>query len=75
MITVDGGFAKIVNTENEVSTSVVEMKVFIKIYYSDTNAKYKLDDKVRKAGFLKTNNEDSYCKKITVRPLILSEVL
>lgn len=66
MITVDGGFAKVVNVTNENDGEFVKTMVYVKMCYADQTAKNLLSKELRKYGFKyeSSNYDDSRYKII-----------
>ena len=61
MITVEGGFAKVVNVVSEVNGENVRTLIYVKMTYADEQAKSILSKELRKYGFTyeSGNNDDS----------------
>ena len=60
MITVEGGFAKVVNVVSEVNDEYARTLIFVKMTYADEQAKSILSNELRKYGFTyESGNNDS----------------
>ena len=51
MITVEGGFAKVVNVESEIEGNFVKTTIYMKMTYADNKAREKLIKRLREEGY------------------------
>ena len=51
MITVEGGFAKVVNVVSEVESNFVKTTIYMKMTYADNKARENLIKRLRKEGY------------------------
>ena len=51
MITVEGGFAKVVNVESEIEGNFVKTTIYMKMTYADNKARENLIKRLRKEGY------------------------
>ena len=60
MITVEGGFAKVVNVESEIEDKFVKTTIYMKMTYADNKARERLIKRLREEGypFSAGNNDD-----------------
>lgn len=71
MITVDGGFVKIVNQEIEVVNGQLELRLFARMYYATNEAKTKLDVKLFHLNYFEKTgmkDDDVRVKRVTIDP-------
>ena len=62
MITVEGGFAKVVNVESEIEGNFVKTTIYMKMTYADNKARENLIKRLRKEGYpysASGNNDDT----------------
>lgn len=61
MITVEGGFAKVVNVESEIEGNFVKTTIYMKMTYADNKARENLIKRLKKEGYpysASGNNDD-----------------
>ena len=51
MITVEGGFAKVVNVESEIEDKFVKTTIYMKMTYADNKARERLIKRLREEGY------------------------
>ena len=51
MITVEGGFAKVVNVESEIEDKFVKTTIYMKMTYADNKARERLINRLREEGY------------------------
>ena len=62
MITVEGGFAKVVNVVSEIEGNFVKTTIYMKMTYADNKARENLIKRLRKEGYpysASGNNDDT----------------
>ena len=62
MITVEGGFAKVVNVESEIEDKFVKTTIYMKMTYADNKARERLIKRLREEGYpysASGNNDDA----------------
>ena len=69
MITVEGGFAKVVNVESEIEGNFVKTTIYMKMTYADNKAREKLIKRLREEGYPYSdsgNNADTRFRVVRV---------
>ena len=69
MITVEGGFAKVVNVESEIEGNFVKTTIYMKMTYADNKARENLIKRLRKEGYpysASGNNEDTRFRVVRI---------
>ena len=69
MITVEGGFAKVVNVESEVESNFVKTTIYMKMTYADNKARENLIKRLRKEGYpysASGNNDDTRFRVVRI---------
>ena len=69
MITVEGGFAKVVNVESEIEGTFVKTTIYMKMTYADNKARERLIERLRKEGYpysTSGNNDDTRFKVVRI---------
>ena len=51
MITVEGGFAKVVNVDSEIEGNFVKTTIYMKMTYADNKARERLIKRLREEGY------------------------
>ena len=79
MITVEGGFAKVVNVESEIEGNFVKTTIYMKMTYADNKARERLIKRLREEGYpysASGNNDDTRFRVVRIPLLVdLSEKL
>ena len=73
MITVEGGFAKVVNGESEIEGNFVKTTIYMKMIYADNKARENLIKRLRKEGYpysASGNNDDTRFRVVRI-PLLV----
>ena len=73
MITVEGGFAKVVNVESEIEGNFVKTTIYMKMTYADNKARENLIKRLRKEGYpysASGNNDDTRFRVVRI-PLLV----
>lgn len=73
MITVVGGFVKVVNQSVEVTGNEMELKIYAKMFYATKTAKDELDKKLFHLNYydrkdFNSNDDDVRIKTMTIEP-------
>ena len=69
MITVEGGFAKVVNVESEIEGNFVKTTIYMKMTYADNKARENLIKRLRKEGYpysASGNNDDTRFRVVRI---------
>ena len=69
MITVEGGFAKVVNVESEIEDKFVKTTIYMKMTYADNKARERLIKRLRKEGYpysASGNNDDTRFRVVRI---------
>ena len=68
MLTVEGGFAKVVNVESEIEDKFVKTTIYMKMTYADNKARERLIERLREVGypFSSGNNEDTRFRVVRI---------
>ena len=68
MITVEGGFAKVVNVESEIEGNFVKTTIYMKMTYADNKARENLIKRLREEGypFSAGNNDDTRFRVVRI---------
>ena len=68
MITVEGGFAKVVNVESEIEDKFVKTTIYMKMTYADNKARERLIERLREEGypFCAGNNDDARFRVVRI---------
>ena len=69
MITVEGGFAKVVNVESEIEGTFVKTTIYMKMTYADNKARENLIKRLRKEGYpysASGNNDDTRFRVVRI---------
>ena len=69
MITVEGGFAKVVNVESEIEGNFVKTKIYMNMTYADNKARENLIKRLRKEGYpysASGNNDDTRFRVVRI---------
>ena len=71
MITVEGGFAKVVNVESEIEDKFVKTTIYMKMTYADNKARERLIKRLREEGypFSASGNSDDTRFRVVRIPL------
>ena len=79
MITVEGGFAKVVNVDSEIEGNFVKTTIYMKMTYADNKARERLIKRLREEGYpysASGNNDDTRFRVVRIPLLVdLSEKL
>ena len=61
MLTVEGGFAKVVNVESEIEGNFVKTLIYMKMTYADNKSRGNLIKRLREEGYCYSagNNDDA----------------
>lgn len=70
LITVDGGYVKVVNQEVDVTDNGLELKIYAKMFYATRTAKDELNRKLHFLGYYNRPNidDDVLLKRMTINP-------
>ena len=73
MLTVEGGFAKVVNVETEIEDKFVKTTIYMKMTYADNKAREKLIKRLREEGypFSASGNSDDTRFRVVRIPLFV----
>ena len=73
MITVEGGFAKVVNVESEIEGTFVKTTIYMKMIYADNKARERLVKRLREEGypFSASGNSDDTRFRVVRVPLFV----
>ena len=73
MITVEGGFAKVVNVETEIEDKFVKTTIYMKMTYADNKARERLIKRLREEGypFSASGNSDDTRFRVVRIPLFV----
>ena len=74
MITVEGGFAKVVNVESEIEDKFVKTTIYMKMTYADNKARERLIKRLREEGYpysASGNSDDTRFKVVRI-PLFMA---
>ena len=73
MITVEGGFAKVVNVESEIEDKFIKTTIYIKMTYADNKARERLIKRLREEGypFSASGNTDDTRFRVVRIPLFV----
>ena len=73
MLTVEGGFAKVVNVESEIEDKFVKTTIYMKMTYADNKAREKIIKRVREEGysFSASGNSDDTRFRVVRIPLFV----
>ena len=76
MITVEGGFAKVVNVESETEGNYVKTTIYMKMTYADNKARERLIKRLREEGYpySASGNNDNTRFRIVRIPLFVDVV-
>ena len=69
MITVEGGFTKVVNVESEIEGTFVKTTIYMKMTYADNKARENLIKRLRKEGYpysASGNNDDTRFRVVRI---------
>ena len=68
MITVEGGFAKVVNVESEIEGNFVKTTIYMKMTYADNKARENLIKRLREEGypFSSGNHDDTRFRVVRI---------
>ena len=69
MITVEGGFAKVVNVETEIEDKFIKTTIYMKMTYADNKARENLIKRLRKEGYpysASGNNDDTRFRVVRI---------
>ena len=69
MLTVEGGFAKVVNVESEIEGNFVKTTIYMKMTYADNKARENLIKQLRKEGYpysASGNNDDTRFRVVRI---------
>ena len=69
MITVEGGFTKVVNVESEIEGTFVKTTIYMKMTYADNKARERLIERLRKEGYPYSatgNNDDTRFRVVRI---------
>ena len=69
MLTVEGGFAKVVNVESEVESNFVKTTIYMKMTYADNKARENLIKRLREEGYpysASGNNDDTRFRVVRI---------
>ena len=69
MLTVEGGFAKVVNVESEIEGNFVKTTIYMKMTYADNQARENLIKRLRKEGYpysASGNNDDTRFRVVRI---------
>lgn len=68
MLTVEGGFAKVVNVETEIEDKFVKTTIYMKMTYADNKARERLIKRLREEGypFSAGNNDDARFRVVRI---------
>ena len=69
MLTVEGGFAKVVNVESEIEGNFVKTLIFMKMTYADNKSRGNLIKRLRKEGYpysASGNNDDTRFRVVRI---------
>ena len=68
MLTVEGGFAKVVNVETEIEDKFVKTTIYMKMTYADNKARERLIKRLKEEGypFSSGNNEDTRFRVVRI---------
>ena len=73
MLTVEGGFAKVVNVESEIEDKFVKTTIYMKMTYADNKARERLIKLLREEGyhFSASGNSDDTRFRVVRIPLFV----
>ena len=69
MLTVEGGFAKVVNVKSEIEGNFVKTTIYMKMIYADNKARENLIERLRKEGYpysASGNNDDTRFRVVRI---------
>ena len=69
MITVEGGFAKVVNVDSEIEGNFVKTTIYMKMTYADNKARENLITRLSKEGYpysASGNNDDTRFRVVRI---------
>ena len=69
MLTVEGGFAKVVNVESEIEDKFVKTTIYMKMIYADNKARENLIKRLREEGYpysASGNNDDTRFRVVRI---------
>ena len=69
MLTVEGGFAKVVNVESEIEDKFVKTTIYMKMTYADNKAREGLVKRLREEGYPFSpsgNNDDTRFRVVRI---------
>ena len=68
MLTVEGGFAKVVNVETEIEDNFIKTYIYMKMTYADNKARERLVKRLHEEGytFSSGNHDDTRCRVVRV---------
>ena len=69
MLTVEGGFAKVVNVESEIEGTFVKTTIYMKMIYADNKARENLIKRLREVGYpysASGNNDDTRFRVVRI---------
>ena len=69
MLTVEGGFAKVVNVESEIEGTFVKTTIYMKMIYADNKARENLIKRLREVGYPYSaigNNDDTRFRVVRI---------
>ncbi len=74
MLTVEGGFAKVVNVETEIEDKFVKTTIYMKMTYADNKARERLIKLLREEGypFSASGNSDDTRFRVVRIPLFVA---
>ena len=79
MLTVEGGFAKVVNVDSEIEGNFVKTTIYMKMTYADNKARERLIKRLREEGYTYSasgNSDDTRFRVVRIPLLVdLSEKL
>ena len=69
MITVEGGFAKVVNVVSEIEDKFVKTTIYMKMTYADNKARERLIKRLREEGYpysASGNSDDTHFRVVRI---------
>ena len=75
MVTVEGGFAKVVNVESEIEDKFVKTTIYMKMTYADNKARERLIKRLHKEGYTFSSGNHDDTRFRVVRIPLFTDVL
>ena len=75
MLTVEGGFAKVVNVETEIEDTFVKTRIYMKMTYADNKARERLIKRLHEEGYTFSSGNHDDTRFRVVRVPLFTDVL